>query len=209
MALPEFLRALFDHGHLKVPQPTRLESTEELAAASAILGDFESSWRLEFPGQPPAFDPQSALWGATMLYRAAQAAVYRDVSDAQLRGGLTVECPPSDEPSRHYSVDVVFRFLPDVVNLARRASQNDPLLEILQAWANRWPLSSVGMKDVLPVSLEAITAQAGLLQVYVDRIVARKDWSRLAEPQIRRAARQALGAYAELSPELAKELEKE
>lgn len=204
MPLPEFLRALFDHGHLQVPQPSRIESSGELQAARWILRDVEPSWRLEFPGAAPAINEACALWSAVLLYRAAQAAVYRDVDEATMRAGLMVECPAaSEESSQHYSVDLVLRFLPELVALARRASSSDPLIDVLHLWGSRWPLSSVGMKEAKPESLHAITYHAGLLQLYVDRIAAKKDFSRLDDPGVRRAARQTLGAYAELSPELA------
>lgn len=204
-----FLSALFDTGHVRVPHPDQPDLAEEQQAASEFLGQFEQSWRLEFPGEAPAFDAAAASWAATMLYRAAQAAVFRDVPEPVLRDGLSVACPPTgDEAGRHYSVDLVFRFLPDLAVLARHASPEDPLLQVLQAWANQWPLSSVGMKGVEPVSIDAIVGHPGLLQLYVDRILAREDLSRLADPRVQTAVRKSVGAYAELSPALVKHLQK-
>lgn len=204
-----FLSALFDTGHVRVPHPDWHGVSDDPQAAGQFLSQFEHSWRLEFPGEAPAFDAPAANWAATVFYRAAQAAVFRDVPEPILHDGLSLTCPTTgNEAARHYSVDLVFRFLPDLAVLARHASPDDPLLQVLQTWANHWPLSSVGMKGVEPASVNAIARHAGLLQLYVDRILAREDFSRLADPRVQTAVRKSVGAYAELSPALAKHLTK-
>jgi hypothetical protein len=209
VSLLVLLRALFDTGHVRVPHPDQHEPGEDLHAASEFLSQYEHSWRLEFPGEAPAFHVPAAIWAATMLYRAVQAAVYRQIPEPILRDGLSLACPSTpNEAARHYSVDLLFRFLPDLVVLAHHASPDDPLLQVLQTWANQWPLSSVGMKGVEPAGVAAIASHAGLLQLYVDRILAREDFSRLADPRVQTAVRESVGAYAELSPALAKHLQK-
>jgi hypothetical protein len=186
-----------------------VEQPADLTAAAEVLKEFESVWRLDVPGPAPQFDVAAAMWAATMLYRAAQCAVFRDIPEATLRQGLSLKCPAtSDEAARHYSVDLSFRFLPDLMTLARRTSPEDPLLQELQSLANQWPLSSVGMKGIEPASVDAIAGHVGLLQLYVDRIVAREDFARLSDQRVRTAARQTAGAYAELSPTLARHLQK-
>jgi hypothetical protein len=62
------------------------------------------------------------------------------------------------------------------------------------------------MKQVQPASIEAIASHAGLLQLYVDRILAREDFGRLSDERSRTAAKKAVGAYLELSPPLLKAL---
>lgn len=209
MSLPLFIRALLDNGRLRVPRPDETEDPQDFKAAAEVLREFESVWRLDFPGPAPEFDLPGAMWAATMLYRAAQCAVFRDVPEPTLRQGLSLTCPQTaNDAARHYSVDLTFRFLPDLVNLARQASPDDPLLQELKSLANQWPLSSVGMKGVEPGGIDAIVGHPGLLQLYVDRILAREDFSRLSDERVRTAARKAAGAYAELSPTLAKHLEK-
>src|SRR5262245_4175102 len=129
VSLPMFLDALFDRGHVQVPQPDQLERLEDLRAAAEVLAGFEKQWRLEFPGEPPEFDEPAAMWAATVMYRAAQCAVFRNVAEETMRQGLSVACPPGGSiASQHYSVDLALRFLPDLTNLARRTSSEDPLL---------------------------------------------------------------------------------
>jgi hypothetical protein len=110
-------------------------------------------------------------------------------------------------PARHYSVDLVFQFLPDLTKLAGHVMAGDPLVEHLRNWANQWPLSSVGMNDVSPESLCGVAEHVGLLQYYVDRVIARRDVARLADPLVRSAARQALSMYGSLMPEISERLQ--
>src|SRR4051812_12480298 len=122
MSLTTFLQSLLDHGRLRVARPDRVESAADLKSATRVLLDFEQAWRLEFPGEAPPLDQPAAIWAARMLYRAAQGAVFRDVDEGTLKNGLSLPCPTScDAASLHYSVDLTFRFLPELATLARGA----------------------------------------------------------------------------------------
>ena len=79
------------------------------------------------------------------------------------------------------------------MRLARSGAENDPLLAFLRQWAADWPLSSVGLPDVTPKSIEPIVQHACLLGIYRDRIIARKDRSRLGDPRVNEAVQQAEG----------------
>jgi hypothetical protein len=101
--------------------------------------------------------------------------------------------PSYQAASLHYSVDLIFRFLPDLMRLARSDAENDPLLAYLRQWAVAWPLSSVGIPDVTPASIEPIVNHRCLMNMYRDRIIARKDRSRRGDPRIEEAVAQAVG----------------
>ena len=76
--------------------------------------------------------------------------------------------------------------------------------------ANAWPLSSVGVSGVEAGGLEPILDDECLRRLYVDRIIARDDRSRLTHPRVREAVMEAVGMYEELAPQLVsavKELE--
>jgi hypothetical protein len=106
----------------------------------------------------------------------------------------------------HYSVDLVFQFLPDLSKLTGHAAPDDPLLTSLGSWANLWPLSSVGMKGVVPQSLRGIVEHPGLLQYYVDRILARSDVSRLGDVVVQNAVRRTLSLYPGQFPAIAEKI---
>ena len=97
-------------------------------------------------------------------------------------------------------MDLSLRFLPDVMRMARAANAQDPLVEYLLAWAADWPLSSVGITGVNAGSIDPFIDDASLRALYVDRIIAANDQSRLADARAADAVRAALGGFRELSP---------
>jgi len=100
-------------------------------------------------------------------------------------------------------VDLTFRYLPDLAKLARSASERDPLLAHIVRWAVDWPLSSVGMVGIGPVQIDNLAKDRCLLKLYVDRVIARGDKSRLCDPRVREAAQQAIGLFPELAANMA------
>ncbi len=203
MGLPEFLQALFEHGRVRVGAAGDTIANEEWATVDAILAERHAADRMEFPGIMPPLEPAAARWAAEQFYRACQFAVHRDLGADKIAVALAGPCPPAPAASRHVSVDLTFRFLPDLYRLAKAAAEGDPLCERVRTWAAEWPLSSVGMPGVNPSDVADVCEHAGLLARYVDRIVARNDRSRLTDPRMREAVRAALGNYHELAADLA------
>jgi hypothetical protein len=204
MPIADFLRALVEHGRVRVARfvPGGGED-QDGAAVDAVLNEWDAANRLEFPGAAPTFDRSAARWAAEQLYRASQFAVFRDVDANTIQSKLGAACPSaSPAASVHYSVDLAFRFLPDLLRHAAGVSRADPLCDQLRAWGGQWPLSSVGMPDVQVASIDVICGHAGLLRLYIDRIVVRSDVSRLADPRVRAALQAALGHYPDLAPGL-------
>ena len=197
-----FFDMLFSEGRVRLAsdQPPRPPDVE--AAADDILR-FERQYRINLAGTPPAPSRGAVCWGAQRLYRAAQFLVYRDLGPKQLAQDLSVPCPEKPGAEACYGVDLCFRFLPDVIRLARAASQSDPLVEQLMAWAGQWPLSSVGVSGVTCGAIDGFIGDESLRLLYVDRIIAAKDTSRLGDARVNEAIRAALGAFPEFAPELA------
>ena len=204
MSFDSFLHSLFDDGRVRAAAPGQL-SGEEIHAGETVLARAERDARSEFPGEAPPFDPLAALWGATMFYRAAQFCVYRNVDAGIISEALAPACPTGNTPAAHYSVDLVFRFLPDLAKLAKSASEHDPLLQHLRKFGAQWPLSSVGMPNVEPANIDVIANHSGLLTLYVDRVLERADKPRLADPRVKSTAQCAVGAFPELAGKLASE----
>ncbi len=208
VTLSEFLNRLFRDGRVRVPRPAGISDTE-LRAADGVLSAFEQEYRQELPATPPPPPPlclPAARWAATMLYQACQFVAFRDADEETVARTLAVACPHGDPAAVHYSVDLTFRYLPGLIKLARSASERDPLLAHLARWAVQWPLSSVGMADVGPLQIGPWARDPCLLGLYVDRVIALRDASRLSDPQVRDAVQQAVGLFPELAPELAPQM---
>jgi hypothetical protein len=202
VTLSEFLNCLFSDGRVRVPGLAKI-SDEELQAADETLSAFEQEYRQDLPGTPPPVCLPAARWGATMFYRACQFVAFRGAGEEMMAQTMAIACPQGDPPSLHYSVDLTFRHLPGLVKLARGASQSDPLLTHLDRWAVAWPLSSVGMPVAGPVQTGDWAQDPCLLALYVDRVIARGDASRLSDPHVREAVQQAVGLFPELAPKIA------
>lgn len=227
MTLFDFLSQLMHQGRVYAP-PVRPTTPEEIEPAWRLLEQIEQTYRLELPGRPPPLDRDVATWAASQFFLAAQFLVDRDAGEELLRFALQPGPPWIMQPANasaapappaaaiHYSVDLTFRFLPDLYRLASAAARQDPLVAMLKVWGARWPLSSPGVPwpenaasdRPTAAALEAIADDDCLLRLYVDRIIASRDAARLASPRIREAVRAALGLHRELSRELALALDR-
>lgn len=207
VTLSQFLEQLFEESRVTVSSPEPL-SADETRAADATLAALEAVYRLDLPGEAPPLVPAAARWAATSLFQACQFVAFRNAGEEMIAAALGTPKPteaaihaqknglggPScNAAALHYSVDLTFRFLPDLTRLARSDAENDPLLGYLRQWASDWPLSSVGLADVTPSSIEPIANHPCLLGMYCDRIIARKDRSRLGDPRVNEAVQQAVG----------------
>ncbi len=201
MSLASFLRSLFEDGRVRVPTLAPL-SEDELTEGDRELGNFESLYRLELPGEPPALDLVAARWAAVVFHRACQFTVHRDLSPIDLERELGRPCPCPRSPGVDYSVDLVFRFLPDLLNLARSAAESDPLVGCLRQWARLWPLSSVGVPGLGSLDGASFLGHPALRALYVDRILARGDAGRLGDERVRQAVDAAVGLHRELAGKL-------
>jgi hypothetical protein len=176
---------------------------DEIVDAGRLLAEFEREYRDDLPGTPPPLSLPAAVYGARMMYRACQFLAYRDIGAEVIRQELSQPIDqPIDSPV-HYSVDVTLRFLPDAVRLVRAAASGDQLGDELVRLANHWPLSAVGIDGAEAGNLDTLVADPCLLQMYVDRILARGDVSRLADDRVKQVAARTLGAHPELAPAIA------
>jgi hypothetical protein len=178
------------------------ETVEYGPGMMKIVEAWDAIQRSEMAGPVPGLDPVAAKWAAARLFRGCQALVCRELPPEQMRQLLREPCPVDISPSADYTVDLIFRFLPDLMKFARRVSQNDPLVEELLDLGRAWPLSSVGIEGVGEVDASRLLAHPGLRQLYVDRILATGDASRVRGDAVRAAVQTALGAFPELAPGL-------
>ncbi len=208
MSLAAFLNSLLSDGRVRVGMPAEIAEADR-RQAEQVLESFERQYRLDLPGEPPSVHLPAAIWAARVLCEACRFVAYRDLGQEAM--GVLSEKPnmAGDPASIHYSVDLTFRFLPDVLKQARTALERDPLVEHLLSWAQQWPLSSVGVAGVADVNVDAVAGQPCLLQMYVDRIIAARDWTRLADARVREAAQAAVGLFPDLAPELGRLLAEE
>jgi hypothetical protein len=144
------------------------------------------------------------VWGLRILIDSCRFLVYRDIEAETIAESLGRPCPAAPAPDVCYSADLFLRYLPDLVRLARAAGEADTLVDHLLRLAREWPLSSVGIAGVEANAdhVEALMRHPSLRQLYIDRMIDRRDVTRLGPPSVRAALQATLGNYPELAPEL-------
>jgi hypothetical protein len=203
MSLSHFLVSLAETGQVAI-SPEFAEDPAIDTEADAVLLEMDRVSRLNLAGQAPAFLPNVALWAARLFHRGCQFLVCRDVDAAIVATALQDPCPENHSPATDYSADLTLQYLPDLIRMAQQVASADPLAQQLLAIAREWPLSSVGVRGLEKLNPDGFIAHSGLGQLYVDRILAREDVSRLGDPRVDAAVREALGAFPELCEGIAK-----
>lgn len=201
-----FLRALADQGRVQVEVGGTLPPCD--APALAALAALDAATREDLPGTAPPLDLASAAAAANLLYRACRFLLDRTASPAQIEGELQANELRGDDAATVYSVDLTLRYLPDLSRLAAGLAAGDPLVAALQGLGAGWPLSSVGMRLPSPPLLpDCLHTHASLRGLYIDRILAARDTTRLDVGWVRMAIRGALGEHRQLAPAIAAEIE--
>ena len=198
MAYSEFLITLLEDGRVTVPEFSPL-ADDDIAAGDAVIADYERLYRLEMPGPAPRLIGTAGRWAGTHFFRACQFLVYRDISEEVLTKELSVPYREPATPGVHYSVDLIFRFLPDLVRRAAAAAEHDPLVACLDRWASRWPLSAVGLAGADVAKIREFEENDCLMRLYADRVIATNDKTSLSHAGVREHVRAALGMFPELA----------
>lgn len=211
--MESFLAGLFETGEIQLPR--KLVAAGRVDGIVCVLVESERIWRCGVPGEPPRFDVATATAASRVLLSMCQAVVYREMEMADLKRLLTATSLPYGDvvvqnPSLHYSVDLLFRFMPQVIERAKRISQSDELIPLMLDVLKPWPLSSVGVSELSPaatcLSLRVVQSDRSLWRMYVDRVISQKEAARLQHPETRAAVAAAIGPFEWLTPEMSRQL---
>ncbi|RBP36331.1 hypothetical protein DES53_11720 [Roseimicrobium gellanilyticum] len=202
--LAEFASGLFSTG--KVVVRRKVDLTPDDPQAVMLLHEAYQVAIDEWidDSAAPEFQPGMALEALRCLYRLCHALVDRALSADEVEAIFSLTPTAPANAAEMLSADVVLRHLPALQQWAKSLSSEDPLLVGMPAFGMRFPLSSVGMGELpLPVDLTILKGHQGLWQLYIDRVIERQDASRLTDPEVKAAVRDALGSHSTLAPRLA------
>jgi hypothetical protein len=207
----DFLQALFETGRVSVmPEPRTIsDDLREQAQLARVVADFDRVARLNMAHQAPEVSLRVALWAARLLHDSCQLLVLRNLGERQISAVLTVACPELPSAKTAYSADLFLRYLPSLLDLARRLAPGDPLVPLLEGVGLQWPLSCVAMRlKTRPTgNTSHILAHPGLLQLYVDRIIEHRSYYWIDNPVLVQAVRASYGDHPELCPDLVQAIE--
>ncbi len=199
MSVANVIQQLFEDGRL-VLQTDQRPTLVDIRRGVEVVVEFEPDFRQTLAHTPPDVAQDAVSWSVEQFYLIAQRIAYQHLDQSKV--GFHFDAPPAPTAGALYSVDLVFRFLPDLLRLSRSAEVNAPLTERLTNLATNWPLSSVGIALSTEPEIQAILDCLSLRILYVDRIIAAGDIARLSHPEIRNDVRAAIGANPQLSPKL-------
>jgi hypothetical protein len=147
MLLTGFLNDLLTTGILTLAGRPTPFAENDLLAADALLAAYHAQDAQELPQQAPAFNAPAARWAAHYVYYTALLMLARELDEAVMETYLP---PFTDEltPEVVYAVDLTFRYLPDLLHLAKGLAPGDALVARLHATASQWPFSFVGNESV-------------------------------------------------------------
>ncbi|WBO86871.1 hypothetical protein [Hymenobacter yonginensis] len=195
MLLSVFLHELLTTGcTVLTGQPDSFEPAD-LHAAENLLRDYHAEDATELPHTAPSFNVEAALWAATYLYQAVKLALVRELDETVVHKKLR-DFSGDKTPAAIYSADLTFRYLPDLLLIAKGLAPGDALVVRLQATARQWPFSSVGTDCVGAEADTAMLAHSALRQAYVDRIIRAQDRVRASQKHWAPLVHAALGGHA-------------
>lgn len=146
-------------------------SSEEKSFVITFLENTFEEEALNHPFSKIQFRPDSALWAAEFVYLAAQLILYRKDQNKDLKN-LFPELELDISPETMLSVDMCFRYLPDMITQLKLIDTEDPLLDILEMELTKWHYSGINSNlDIDKLNFDVIFTNKRLQQLYLNRIV--------------------------------------
>ncbi|WP_207536450.1 hypothetical protein [Desertivirga arenae] len=171
-------------------------SEEDQAQVGTFLQCEYEDEQLDYPFEVPEFDEAAALWGARILYTAAQFLLYRQNS-AQDLPNLFREFPGQITPGAILSADLSLRFLPDILIQLKVIDPEDALIEILENLLHDWHYSAISYSlNHEGLSFQNLEQSRCLMQLYLNRIVDKRNLKLAHHPFFAPRIGSDLGIYA-------------
>jgi MoxR-vWA-beta-propeller ternary system domain bpX4 len=194
MKLTHFLTNLIQEGKAHLEGEIQPFDPDDLKNAAAYLHSVYLDDALDMPDAPPQYLESAALWAAQFLYHALQCTILRNLDDETVNK-LLEDYPETITPESIFSVDLCFRYIPNLFSLAKGLAPDDVLVKILKKNALFWNFSSVGMDLGSDVQHGIVLEHPSLRIAYIDRIIQIKDIKRVNTEQIKELVQAALGNY--------------
>ncbi len=194
MELHNFIKQLLTDGSVSIHGNIVSFRKNDEEKTTELLYQYYLEDKLEMPLAPPAFDKNAAIWAAKYFYNALQLTVLRNETETSIYEKLN----PYNEvisTSSIYSIDLIFRYLPDLIKLVKGLAPSDILVKILTETASDWPFSSVGVELNSIRNEGLIFTESSLKITYIDRIIYAKDSKRIIDNQLHQHITDAAGLY--------------
>ncbi|MFC7772677.1 hypothetical protein [Flavobacterium sp. GCM10027622] len=168
---------------------------EEADAMLFLETEYEKE-ALNYPYTAPPFNSKAALWAAKTVYFAAQLFLYREHKLEELKPILP-KYEGTIDASAVLSADICLRFLPQIYHEMKLVDADDPVVNIFSDYLHQFHYSMIGTTTNAIDSTIVFTDDC-LKQLYLDRIVERKDSRLAAIPRIKTALLHCFGDYQKM-----------
>jgi hypothetical protein len=196
MELSNFIQQLLTTGTVSVQPGIISFAVADEQQAILLLQQYYHEDIQDMPATAPPFNEQAALWAAKYFYTAVQLTVLRDEGEAVINEKL-VPFGEIVDASAMYSADLILRYLPALLQLAKGLSPADVLVKVLEQTTTAWPFSSVGIETEAIKNEALIFSDASLSIAYTDRLIAARDIKRIAGKEIQQHILSAAGLHLE------------
>jgi MoxR-vWA-beta-propeller ternary system domain bpX4 len=170
------------------------EDDEELVK-SFLLIEYDGE-KENYPYTAPAYDANAALWAAKIVYTTSQLMLYREHKIEELKA-LLPEYEGELNASAILSSDLCLRFLPQILNETKYIDPDDELISLVEKYLKDWHYSSIGYPiNADKLAFDVIASNKCLQQMYVDRIITRKDAKRATFSFTHEKIKETMGDYA-------------
>ncbi|MCW3071313.1 MAG: hypothetical protein JWO44_1203 [Bacteroidetes bacterium] len=167
---------------------------EEELVIEFLRREYETE-SLDYPFVPPAFNAPAALWAAKLAYLSSLLILYRENKNEELASILPVYAGEKDA-SVILSADLCLRFLPAIYLFAKMLDQEDTLAGLLRDILGEWPYAATGAGIEAKEGEAVLPDNDCLRQLYIDRIIAKKDLRSASMQGIREQVQASMGNYS-------------
>ncbi|MEM6469115.1 MAG: hypothetical protein AAF802_06060, partial [Planctomycetota bacterium] len=144
MELSQFIEAIHGGAAIKLQPSTMWNSPSDAdrERSESLLRDADRVAALHAPGAAVELSLEASIWSATVLRWLTAMMLDRVQSEIGLPETFQSSQPSIKDPMSHWSVDLMFRFLPDLRRRSSSGTHEDPLTGTIDEVAKAWPLSS-------------------------------------------------------------------
>ena len=188
------IKHLFEHEEVLLFQDISKISKSEKENVSEFLKSIYKEEVLAFPFDAPELDVNAAVWASEFVYKTAQLILYREDSPDDLSKVL----PEEDfvvTPSTLVSVDLCFRFIPDLWRELKLIDSEDELVPILEKQLRKWHYSAISTNLEIEEDWNSIKESVCLTQLYVNRVIRYKNKKLAKIPWINHEITAHIGLY--------------
>lgn len=151
-----------------------VSKTEEKEVVEFLQDEYEKE-KLNYPFQAPPYDASAALWASEIVYFATQLLLNRQDTLDKIDNLFPFYNKPVTD-SVLLSADLCLRFLPQLIVQLKHMDADDEIIPVLEQILIQFPYSCIGYEiDIETIGLNTVLSNACLSQLFLDRVVEKKD----------------------------------